>query len=146
MTEAALGKTVLRSFVSATTIFYGCVPAVVALNETYLFNLLWTEQARFHKAWFLAFTAEVSGIALFSIWRRDEIFVPIALGFMFAAGFWVVTLFRDGYWGALDDSNGNTHSKAGIESKTFLISVVTIPLSAALVAGVSIYRSSIDDG
>ncbi|MGD1888581.1 MAG: DUF6640 family protein [Cohaesibacteraceae bacterium] len=141
MAEAAPARTVLKIFVSAITIFYGFVPALADLNETHLLNPLWSEHARFHTAWFLAFTAGVSGTALFLIWRRDEVFIPITLGLMFSAGFWAATLFRNAYGGALVDSNGHTHTIAGIESNTFLFSVVSILLVATLVAAIRIYRS-----
>ncbi|MEM6383812.1 MAG: DUF6640 family protein [Pseudomonadota bacterium] len=146
MINNPVAKLALKVFVSAITIFYGFIPALADLNETHLFNPLWSEHARFHTAWFLAFTAGVSSIALFLIWRRDEVFVPIALGMMFAAGFWVATLFRDGYGGALVDSNGHTHTIAGIESNMFLFSVVSILLVAALVAAIRIYRSPFTNG
>lgn len=144
MTNKSLAKTALKIFVSAITVFYGFVPALADLNETHLFNPLWSEHARFHTAWFLAFAAGVSVTALFLIWRREEVFVPIVLGLMFAGGFWVATLFRGAYGGALVDSNGHTHTIAGIESNTFLFSVVSILLIAALVAAMRIYRSAIN--
>ena len=99
----------LKVFISAITVFYGLVPALADLNETHLFNRLWSEHARFHGVWFLAFGAGVAGTALFMVWRRNEVFVPIVLGLMFAGGFWIATLFRSAYGGALVDSNGHTH-------------------------------------
>lgn len=122
----------LKVFVSAITIFYGLVPALADLNETHLFNPLWSEHARFHGAWFLAFGAGVAGTALFLIWFRDEIFVPITLGLMFAMGFWVATIFRPMYGGELVDSNGHTHTVAGIETNVFLFSVISVLLLVAL--------------
>lgn len=122
----------LKVFISAITIFYGLVPALADLNETHLFNPLWSEHARFHGAWFLAFGAGVAGTALFLIWRRNEVFVPIVLGLTFAGGFWIATLFRAAYGGALVDANGHTHTIAGIESNTFLFSVVSLLLLVAL--------------
>lgn len=126
----------LKVFISAITVFYGLVPALADLNETHLFNPLWSEHARFHGAWFLAFGAGVAGTASFLIWWRNDVFVPIALGLMFAGGFWIATLFRSAYGGALVDPNGHTHTIAGIESNTFLFSAVTLLLIAALVAAV----------
>lgn len=134
------GKLVLKLSVSLITLFYGFVPAIADLNETHLFNPLWSEHARFHGAWFLAFAAGVSITALYMIWRKDEIFIPIVLGLMFAAGFWVATLFRSAYGGELVDSNGHTHTIAGIESNTFLFAVVSILLLAALVVAKRVYR------
>ncbi|MEL6523058.1 MAG: DUF6640 family protein [Pseudomonadota bacterium] len=132
----------LKVFISAITVFYGLVPALADLNETHLFNPLWSEHARFHGAWFLAFGAGVASTALFLIWRRDEVFVPIALGLMFAGGFWVATLFRSAYGGALVDTNGHTHTIAGIESNTFLFSLVTVLLLAALGTALGLSRAA----
>lgn len=139
----SIASTMLKVFVSAITLFYGFVPAIADLNETHLFNPLWSEHARFHGAWFLAFGAGVACTALFLIWRRDEIFVPIVLGLMFAGGFWVATLFRSAYGGALVDANGHTHTIAGVESNTFLFSVVSLLLVAALGAALWLTRRNV---
>lgn len=130
----------LKIFVSAITVFYGLVPAIADLNETHLFNPLWSQHARFHGAWFLAFAAGVAGTALFLIWRHNEVFVPIVLGLMFAAGFWVATLFRSAYGGELVDTNGHAHTIAGVESNMFLFSIVSILLFVALAA--ALWQSS----
>ncbi|MEM6498337.1 MAG: DUF6640 family protein [Pseudomonadota bacterium] len=133
-------KLTLKIAVSVITIFYGLVPAIADLNETHLLNPLWSQHARFHGAWFLAFAAGVAGTALFLIWRRDEVFVPIVLGLMFAGGFWIATLFRSAYGGELVDTNGHAHTIAGIESNTFLFSVVGVLLLATLFFANRIYR------
>lgn len=133
-------STMLKIFISAITVFYGFVPAFADLNETHLFNPLWSEHARFHGAWFLAFGAGVSLTALFLIWRRNDVLVPTILGLMFAGGFWVATVFRSAYGGELVDSNGHTHTIAGIESNTFLFSVVSILLMIALGAALGMDR------
>ena len=138
-----VSKLLLKIAISAISIFYGLVPALADLNETHLFNPLWSQHARFHGAWFLAFAAGVAGTALFLIWRRDEVFVPIVLGLMFAGGFWIATLFRSAYGGELVDTNGHTHTIAGIESNTFLFSIVGILLLATLFFANRIYRKDL---
>lgn len=122
----------LKIAVSAATLFYGFVPAIADLNDTHLFNPLWSPHARFHGAWFLAFTAGVAFIALYLTWLRDDVMVPIFLGLIFALGFWVATVFSPAYGGALVDLNGHTHTVLGIESNLFLFSVLTLLLIAAL--------------
>ncbi|MEL6953663.1 MAG: DUF6640 family protein [Pseudomonadota bacterium] len=117
-------KIFLKIAVTAITIFYGLVPAIADLNETHLFNPLWSEHARFHGAWFLAFAAGIALVALFLIWVRDDVFLPIAFGLMFVAGFWVATVFGPTYGGALVDENGYVQTVLGIESNMFLFSVV----------------------
>ena len=138
MSSAAL-KSLLKIGVSAITIFYGLVPAIADLNETHLFNPLWSEHARLHGAWFLAFAAGIALIALFLIWVRDEVFLPITFGLMFVAGFWVATVFGPLYGGALVDENGYVQTILGIESNMFLFSVVGILLLLALVVASSVY-------
>ena len=139
MTREAL-KILLKTGVSALTVFYGFVPAFADLNETHLFNSFWSAHARFHGAWFLAFAAGVALISLYLMWWRDEVFVPIFLGLMFAVGFWIATVFGPAYGGALVDPNGHTHTIAGIEANMFLFSVVTTLLIAALGLAVWIWR------
>jgi len=138
MLSSAL-KLALKAFVSLITIFYGLVPAIADLNETHLLNPLWSEHARFHAAWFLAFAAGVALTALYLVWWRDEVFVPIVLGLMFAAGFWIATLFGPVYGGGLVDPNGYVETIAGIESNLFLFSVVSALLLVALALARRVY-------
>ncbi|MEM8541561.1 MAG: DUF6640 family protein [Pseudomonadota bacterium] len=138
---SSISKILLKVFVSALTVFYGLVPAVADLNETHIFNPLWSQHARFHGAWFLAFAAGVAGTALFLIWLRDDVFVPIVLGLMFTSGFWVATLFRSAYGGELVDTNGHTHSIAGTESNIFLFTILSILFLAALAAELWLSRN-----
>ena len=122
----------LKIGVSALTAFYGFVPAFADLNETHLFNPLWSAHARFHGAWFLAFTAGVALISLYLIWRRDDVLVPIFIGLVFAVGFWIATVFGPAYGGALVDPNGHVQTIAGFEANMFLFSIVSMLLIAAL--------------
>ena len=137
-----IGKQVLKIVVSLLTVFYGLVPAIADLNETHLLNPLWSEHARFHGAWFLAFAAGIALTALFLIWVRDQVVLPIVFGMLFAGGFWVATIFRSAYGGALVDTNGHTHTVAGIESNTFLFAVVTLLLLVALGAALWLSRGA----
>ncbi|MEL6574129.1 MAG: DUF6640 family protein [Pseudomonadota bacterium] len=130
----------LKIGVSGLTVFYGFVPAFADLNETHVFNPLWSAHARFHGAWFLAFAAGVALISLFLMWWRDEVFVPIFLGLMFAIGFWIATVFGPAYGGALVDPNGHVQTIAGIEANMFLFSVVTMLLIATLGLAAWIWR------
>ncbi|MEO0525479.1 MAG: DUF6640 family protein [Pseudomonadota bacterium] len=138
MTSSAL-KTLLKIGVSAITVFYGLVPAIADLNETHLFNPLWSEHARLHGAWFLAFAAGIAMIALFLIWARDDVFLPITFGLMFVAGFWVATIFAPLYGAALVDENGYVQTVFGIESNMFLFSVVGGLLLIALGVAARVY-------
>lgn len=132
-------KLALKICLSAITVFYGFVPAIADLNETHLFNPLWSEHARFHGAWFLAFAAGIALIALFLIWMRDDVLLPIAFGLMFVAGFWVATVFGPSYGGALVDENGHVQRVLGIESNMFLFSVVGALLLIALLLALRVY-------
>ena len=131
----------LKIGVSALTAFYGFAPAFADFNETHLFNPLWSAHARFHGAWFLAFAAGVALISLYLMWWRDDVFVPIFLGLVFAVGFWIATVIGPAYGGALVDPNGHTHTIAGIEANMFLFSVVMVLLIAALGLAVRIWRA-----
>ncbi|MEO1747450.1 MAG: DUF6640 family protein [Pseudomonadota bacterium] len=138
MSSSAL-KAALKIGVSAITVFYGLVPAIADLNETHLFNPLWSEHARLHGAWFLAFAAGIAMIALFLIWARDDVFLPITFGLMFVAGFWVATIFAPLYGAALVDENGYVQTVFGIESNMFLFSVVGGLLLIALGVAARVY-------
>ena len=94
---------------------------------------MWSEHARFHGAWFLAFAAGIALVALYLIWVRDDVFLPIAFGLIFVAGFWVATVFGPTYGGALVDENGYLQTVLGIESNMFLFSVVGALLLLMLV-------------
>ncbi|MEM9355469.1 MAG: DUF6640 family protein [Pseudomonadota bacterium] len=125
-------RTVLKILVSVATLFYGLVPAVADLNETHLLNPQWSAHARFHAAWFLAFTAGIAATALYLIWRRGEIILPILFGLLFALGFWIALIFRSAYGGALVDSNGYSQKIIGLDSNVFLFSVLSILLVVSL--------------
>ncbi|MEL6828932.1 MAG: DUF6640 family protein [Pseudomonadota bacterium] len=134
-------KLILKLAVTAITVFYGLFPAIADLNETHLFNPLWSDHARFHGAWFLAFTAGIAVIALFLIWVRDDVFLPIAFGLMFVAGFWVATVFGPAYGGALVDDNGYVQTVLGLDSNMFLFSIVGILLLLILALARRVYRT-----
>ena len=136
-----LSKLTLKTDVSAITIFYGLVPAIADLNETHLFNPLWSAHARLHGAWFLAFAAGIALVALFLVWVRDEVFLPITFGVMFVSGFWVASVFGPAYGGALVDENGYVQTVFGIESNMFLFSVVGVSLLLTLFFAKRIYRT-----
>ena len=132
-------KLVLKIAVSAITIFYGLVPVLADLNETHLFNPLWSAHARLHGAWFLAFAAGIALVGLFLVWVRDDVFLPITFGLMFVAGFWAATIFAPVYGAALVDENGYVQTILGIESNMFLFSVVGVLLLATLFFANRIY-------
>ncbi|MEJ8563260.1 hypothetical protein QTO30_19955 [Yoonia sp. GPGPB17] len=134
-------KLVLKIAVTAITIFYGLVPAIADLNETHLFNPLWSEHARFHGAWFLAFAAGIALVALFLTWVRDDVFLPIAFGLIFVAGFWVATIFGPAYGGALVDENGYVQTVLGLDSNMFLFSVVGVLLLILLALAMRVSRT-----
>ena len=138
MSSAAL-KSLLKIGVSAITIFYGLVPAIADLNVSHLFNPFWSEHARLHGAWFLAFAAGIALIALFLIWVRDDVLLPITFGLMFVLGFWVATIFAPLYGAALVDENGYVQTVFGIESNMFLFSVVGGLLLIALRVSARVY-------
>lgn len=121
-----VGKLVLKLAVSLLTVFYGLVPAIADFNETHLLNPLWSEHARFHAAWFLAFSAGIALTGLFMIWVRDQVVLPIIFGLMFVGGFWVATVFQSAYGGGLVDPNGFEQRILGIEANLFLFSVVSV--------------------
>lgn len=140
------GRLLLKVIVSLLTVFYGLVPAIADLNETHLLNPLWSEHARFHGAWFLAFAAGIALTALFLVWVRDEVVLPIVFGLMFAGGFWVATIFQSAYGGGLVDPNGFEQQIMGIESNLFLFSVVSVLFLAALVFALAApARSAVDE-
>lgn len=116
----------LKIAITTLTLFYGLVPALADLNETHLLNPIWSAHARFHTAWFLAFTAGVAATALSLVWAKDELIVPTILGLFFVTGFWVATLFGPSYGGALVDPNGHVHTVLGLEPNMFLFSVLSV--------------------
>ncbi|MEM8573621.1 MAG: DUF6640 family protein [Pseudomonadota bacterium] len=126
----------IKIVITAVTIFYGIVPAIADLNETHLFSPGWSPHARFHGAWFLAFSAGIAGVALFLTWLRGELIVPIVIGLMFVSGFWAAALLSSLYGGALIDPNGYEQRILGVESNVFLFSVITLILLCTLIAAV----------
>lgn len=139
-------KVFLKVAVSVLTVFYGLVPLIADLNETHLLNPLWSEHARFHGAWFLAFAAGIALTALFLIWARNEVRLPIVFGLIFCAGFWIAATFQSAYGGRLVDSNGFEQTILGFEANSFVFSVLSVLFIATLVFSVKSSETSVADG
>lgn len=118
----------VKVLITLATLVYGIVPAIADLNETHLLNPDWSAHARLHGAWFLAFAAGMALIGLFILWRRDQLLLPILIGLLFAAGFWVAVLTAPLYGGALVDENGIEAVVLGLDANVFTFSVLTTVL------------------
>ena len=79
-------------------------------------------------------------IALFLIWVRDDVFLPVAFGLIFVAGFWVAMVFGPIYGGALVDKNGYVQTVLGIDFNMFLFSLVGALLVLLLILVKREYR------
>ncbi|MEM1079380.1 MAG: DUF6640 family protein [Pseudomonadota bacterium] len=134
-------KLILKNAVTSLTVLYGLVPAIADLNETRLFNLLWSEHARFHGAWFLTFETDIASIALFLIWVRDDVFRPITFSLISMASFGVATGFGPAYGGDLVVANGYVQAVFDIGYNIFLFSVVGALLSLLLVVAKRKFRT-----
>ena len=118
----------VKVLITLATLVYGIVPAIADLNETHLLNPDWSAHARLHGAWFLAFAAGMALIGLFILWRRDQLLLPILIGLLFAAGFWVAVVTAPFYGGALVDENGIEAVVLGLDANVFTFSVLTTVL------------------
>ena len=91
---------------SLITLSYGLIPLLADLNASHVGNELWPPHARLHMVWLLASNSLLAGFALWLIWVKCEISHAITLGLIAVGGFWIATLTRDLYGGALADING----------------------------------------
>lgn len=123
---------IVKLAVTLGTLVYGIVPAIADLNETHLFNPEWSPHARVHGAWFLFFGALMSFVALFRLWVRNDLLLPITIGLCFVAGFWLAFLTSSFYGGALVDTNGVEARVLGLESNVFVFSVLGILFGGSL--------------
>ncbi|MEM1075064.1 MAG: DUF6640 family protein [Pseudomonadota bacterium] len=123
---------ILKIIVTTGTLVYGIVPAIADLNETHLYNPDWSPHARVHGAWFLFFGALMSFLALFLLWIRNDIVLPIVIGLCFVAGFWLAFLTSSFYGGALVDPNGVEARILGLESNVFVFSVLSVVFGGSL--------------
>ncbi|MEO0342309.1 MAG: DUF6640 family protein [Pseudomonadota bacterium] len=125
-------RRMIKILITLVTIVYGVLPAIADLNETHIYNPEWSPHARVHGVWFLFFGASMSFMSLYFLWLKDNLFLPIFVGLMFASGFWVAYVTSELYAGALVDENGVETRVLGLESNVFVFSVVTIVLLGAL--------------
>lgn len=123
----------VKVLITFATLVYGIVPAIADLSETHLLNPAWSAHARFHGAWFLAFSAGMAFMSLFILWRRDQLHLPIFVGLTFTAGFWIAVLTAPLYGGALVDENGIETVVMGLDANVFVFSVLMIVLLSSLV-------------
>jgi len=124
---------IIKIVVTIGTLVYGIVPAIADLNETHLFNPQWSPHARVHGAWFLFFGALMSFLALFLLWVRNDLMLPIVIGLCFVAGFWLAVLTASFYGGALVDINGVHTHVLGLDSNVFVFSMLGILFGACLI-------------
>lgn len=114
------------------TMVYSIIPAIADLNETHLLNPAWSEHARLHSAWFLAFTAAMAFMSLFILWKRDQLLLPSVVGLSFAGGFWVAVLTAPFYCGALVDKNGIETVVFSLDANVVTFSVLATIFLCAL--------------
>ncbi|MEO1034794.1 MAG: DUF6640 family protein [Pseudomonadota bacterium] len=121
-----------KVLLTIVTLMYGVLPAIADLNETHLLNPEWSSHARVHGAWFLFFGAAMAFMSLYLVWFRNVLILPVFVGLMFVAGFWVAFLAAPLYGGALVDENGIETTILALESNVFTFSVVTTVLLIVL--------------
>lgn len=115
--------------------FFG--PAVRDSGVSHLQNVEWVGHARLHLAWLLGFMVTSGIVNLYFIWR-DRSPKAADLGISFAwqgcnlIGFWIATVFVDGYGGAIIDPKHH-HLIFGVDENVLAFTGLTVIFVVALV-------------
>ena len=137
---------VARLLVTLPAVFLVFGPPLVDLNESHIFNPLWTGHARLHTVWLISTNALVCMIALGLLWRRNNRdlrsrallasgLVACCLGGFFIAA---ATQALDG--GSLSDTNGVAITFGPFDAN---LAVFSVHLGLLVVASLLLRRPTI---
>ena len=87
--EMIMKKTIIKIVLTLMTIYFAVIPISVDIGEGHLLNPEWAPHSKLHLVWFLLFTALIAGVSIYTLWGKDEIFVPALIGLSFNIGFLV---------------------------------------------------------
>ncbi|MGB5813105.1 MAG: hypothetical protein WBG86_21405 [Polyangiales bacterium] len=121
--------------------FFG--PAVRDTGVSHLQNVEWVGHARLHLAWLLGFMVCSGVVNLYFIWRTKASKVSdLNVSFLWQGcnlvGFWIATVFVDGYGGAIIDPKHHVHI-LGVDENVLGFSFLT----AAFIAAFVIFRTRV---
>ncbi len=107
-------RILVRSILTLGILFYGIAVPILEINDTHVFDPLWTPHARLHEVWQLTTN---SGIALFSfwlVWWRENITLAGFLGLFVMGGFLFAYAIRGSYDGSMVMSDGSEKTIFGV--------------------------------
>ncbi|MEM8608430.1 MAG: hypothetical protein AAGF92_15080 [Myxococcota bacterium] len=115
--------------------FFG--PAVRDSGVSHLLNVDWVGHARLHLAWLLGFMVTSGIVNLYYIWRaRPSKAADLWISFLWQGcnlvGFWIATVFVDGYGGAIIDPKHH-HLIFGVDENVLAFTGLTTIFLIALV-------------
>lgn len=114
------------------TLVYGIVPWFADWNETHLFHPQWTPHSKFHMMWLLCVNSLMAGFALYSFSKGLRL-QATCIGLLVFGGFWIASVSRTLYGGALGD-DGGYRSLMGLDLNTLTFGICTTLLVLGLVA------------
>ena len=118
-----------------TLVALGCglVPIFVDVSETHLLNEDWSSHARTHLAWLLSTNFLISMLALYFLWIRGSVFIPIALISSVLGGYFISVIAGDLYGGTISEVGGVEDQILGIEAGIFFFSSLLLILVVTVI-------------
>ena len=121
-----------KILITIATLIYGIAPLFADLNTSHVFHPEWTPHARFHMVWLLATNSSLAALAMWLLWYRSQLIPAAILGIFVVGGFWVSTLTKPLYDGALGDQGGVDVKMLGLDANALAFGVVLVLLVAGL--------------
>jgi hypothetical protein len=121
-----------RMLVAIPALALALIPPLADLNETHVFNSLWSAHPRLHTVWLVSTNSILSLMALWILWRgqragtRESILTAAALISAVLAGFFVAAATQSAYGGALADPNGIPISFGALAANLVVFSILFV--------------------
>ena len=114
-------QSISRVLITVATLVYGVIPPFVDISETHAFHPDWPAHARFHMVWLLGTNSALAVVALYLMWlSKLELKIRMRLagliGLCVYGGFFISTLTRNLYGGALVDASGGVPPTMGMDA------------------------------
>ena len=87
----------IKTALTLMTIYYVYIPTSADIGDSHLHNEEWSDHARVHLVWFLAFTALIATISVVWMWMQDAPLMNVLIGLSFNGAFLFAAAIASSY-------------------------------------------------
>ena len=121
---------IAKILVTLGTLTYTVGPPISDFNTSHAMHPDWPGHARFHEVWLVVTNSALGLLALYRLWRHDQLQLAALLSALVLGGFWAATAARFLYGGTLTDLQGIETQILGIDANAFLFSIASLLILA----------------